>query len=377
MSRLCCFFNYNPLYRLPIYRAMDQSMACDFYFGDSVFEPLKQFPPEELKGFRRMFHTVKTGFKDYKWHQGIGCLFHGYDDYLITGQIDYLANWLIILYAKLRGKHVYCWTHGISRSEISKPISRRIYRTFFKSMDGIFMYNRFKFTIMRELGIDEKKMHVIHNSLDTEEQTKLYQQLTDSGIYRSHFGNDCPTIIYIGRIQARKKLDLLIEALSIINGKDHQANLVIVGAPTDDDSIQELVVQKNLQNAVWFYGPCFDEATNAELLYNAAVCVCPAAVGLTAIHALTYGTPVVSNDNFEEQMPEFEAIRNGVTGSFYKSGDINSLVEEILRWTKKSPAERIQIRYAARTDIEREWSVDYQMGVFQEVFSQHAINQDK
>lgn len=377
MKKICAVFNYNPLYRYPIYQAMSQELMCDFYFGDNIFESLKQFPPEKLKGFKKQLHTVRTGFKDYKWSQGIGCLFHGYDDYLITGQIDYLANWLIILYAKLRGKCVYCWTHGISRSEISKPISRRIYRAFFKSMDGIFMYNRFKFAIMRELGIDDKKMYVIHNSLDTRKQTKLYQQLTDTDIYRKHFGNDLPTIIYIGRIQARKKLDLLIEALSIINEKGHQANLVIVGAPTDDNSIQETVDEKNLQDAVWFYGPCYDEATNAELLYNAAVCVCPAAVGLTAIHALTYGTPVVSNDNFEEQMPEFEAIRNGVTGSFYKSGDVNSLVEEIQRWTKKTATERSQIRRAARTDIEKAWSVDYQMGVFLDVFSRYTINQNK
>ena len=53
---------------------------------------------------------------------------------------------------------------------------------------------------------------------------------------------------------------------------------------------------------------CYNEEANAELLYNASVCVCPAEVGLTAIHSLLFGTPVVSNDNFDEQMPEFESI---------------------------------------------------------------------
>lgn len=59
------------------------------------------------------------------------------------------------------------------------------------------------------------------------------------------------------------------------------------------------------------------------------MCVCPAAVGLTAIHALSYGCPVISNDNVETQMPEFESIVEGETGSLFKENDIEDLVEKL------------------------------------------------
>ena len=38
--------------------------------------------------------------------------------------------------------------------------------------------------------------------------------------------------------------------------------------------------------------------------------VSPGNIGLTAIHSLSYGTPVCSHSNFNNQMPESEAIIN-------------------------------------------------------------------
>ena len=281
-KRICCFFNYNPLYRFPIYHAMDEELDCDFYFGDSVFQPLKQFPPEQLMGYKKTLHTVRTGFKDYKWHRGIRHLLRGYSVYLITGQIDYLSNWLLLVWSRLTGKRIYCWTHGISKTESKKPVSRFIYKVFFRSMDGIFLYNNYKITLMTELGVKRNRMHVIHNSMDTTTQTRLYLSIKPSHIYQEHFGNDKSTIIYIGRIQAYKRLDMLIDALQLINAEEHRANLVVVGEPTDDYSLEECINSSGQQNHVWLYGPCYSEEKNAELLYNADVCVCPEAVGLTA-----------------------------------------------------------------------------------------------
>ena len=57
--KICCVFNYNPLYRLPIYSAMDKEFDCDFYFGDTVFQPMKAFDAEELKGFKGYLKTKR------------------------------------------------------------------------------------------------------------------------------------------------------------------------------------------------------------------------------------------------------------------------------------------------------------------------------
>lgn len=371
MKKLCCVFNYNPLYRYPIYRAMSEEMKCDFYFGDNVFQPLKQFDPDSLKGFRKMLHVSDTGIKGYKWTRGICPLFKGYSDYLITGQPDYLLNWLLILFCKFTGKHIYCWAHGVKKYDLEKFTWRTVYKWFFKSMDGILLYGRYNIPYMKSLGVSEARMYIIHNSLNTPLQTRIYQKLTETGVYQEHFGNNHPTIIYIGRIQARKRIDLLIAAVALLNKQDSPVNLILVGNSTDDESIPLMVKNLGIENQIWFYGPCYDEQKNAELLYNAAVCVCPAAVGLTAIHALSFGTPVVSNDEFDAQMPEFEAVKKDVTGSFYKADDTEDLAHEILRWTRKTPKERAKIREEARHEITESWSIAYQIGILRHVFPQY------
>ena len=141
------------------------------------------------------------------------------------------------------------------------------------------------------------------------------------------------------------------------------------GSSTNADL--RLYSELSVENQIWFYGPCYDEQKNAELLYNAAVCVCPAAVGLTAIHALSFGTPVVSNDEFDAQMPEFEAVKKDVTGSFYKADDTEDLAHEILRWTRKTPKERAKIREEARHEITESWSIAYQIGILRHAFPQY------
>ena len=200
MKKLCCVFNYNPLYRLPIYQAISENFDCDFYFGDTVFSPLRGFEPRELKGFKKYLHASKF-LRAFVWYSGIHeVLKHEYTHYIVTGSHEYIGNWIILLYAKLTGKKVIGWGHGPKQYETS--FKRRFLRKlFFRSLDHMLLYNNYNIKFLEFLGVNNSKISVIHNSLNTELQAKLFEKLTPSGIYKKHFGNDNPTIIYIGRIR--------------------------------------------------------------------------------------------------------------------------------------------------------------------------------
>ena len=116
--KVCCVFNYNPLYRLPIYRAMDKEFDCDFYFGDTVFQPMKSFDPKELKGFKGYIKAKRI--RSFVWHSGISGIFNkNYTHYIIGGNPGLIVTWLILLYAKITGKKVFLWTHGIKQDNLS------------------------------------------------------------------------------------------------------------------------------------------------------------------------------------------------------------------------------------------------------------------
>lgn len=364
MAKICCFFNYPPHYRYPIYKAMSEHFDCDFFFGDSVFEPLKTFNVKDLKGFKGFLQAVKTNFKDYIWYKGcLQLLRCKYDYYILTGENLIIPNWIVLLWAKITRKKVFYWTHGIHQ-KLTKKSTILICKLFYCHADILLMYNNYNWKYMEELGCNRNRLRTIHNSLDTSLQSNIYNNLKVSNIYQEHFGNTDPVIIYIGRIQKRKKIEQIVEAMRLAAKQGFNFNFVLVGKTTEDDfEIPMMVEQCGLSKRTWFYGPSFDENVNAQLLFDASVCVCPAAIGLSAIHALSYGCPVISNNNVETQMPEFESIIEGETGSLFQENNVTDLLEKIKFWCTLSEEQRVHTRAVARKLILDEWSVDYQIKV--------------
>ena len=160
-----------------------------------------------------------------------------------------------------------------------------------------------------------------------------------------------------------KHLEILVEAIFRLSIQGELYNLVLVGGGEENDNLMALVQEKNISDQVWFYGPCYDERANSELIYNADLCVAPGNVGLTAIHTMMFGTPVITHNSFEWQMPEFEAIKEGVSGAFFKRDNVQSLVESIQLWFKSRHNKRDIVRCACYKEIDKQWNPYYQMGV--------------
>jgi glycosyltransferase involved in cell wall biosynthesis len=108
----------------------------------------------------------------------------------------------------------------------------------------------------------------------------------------------------------------------------------------------------------------------AELFYNANVCVSPGNVGLTAIHSLTFGCPVITHGNLPDQMPEFEAIRPGITGDFFKENDAYDLSEKIKKWISLNDAQRDETRNAAYKEIDQKWNIHYQINTIRKIINE-------
>ena len=55
----------------------------------------------------------------------------------------------------------------------------------------------------------------------------------------------------------------------------------------------------------------------------------PANIGLSILHGMGYGLPVVTSDKVESQNPEIEALRDGENGFLYRDGDIDDLTAKL------------------------------------------------
>lgn len=326
-----CFFNRSSIhYRKNIYLLMDKELHCDFYFGDSRPGGIKPMDTSLLRNFKGTLHNRKV-IGSWFWQSGVlGLLNKGYTDIITPGETYCLSTWLLLLLAKVRGVRVFLWTHGAYGDE--KGFKKWMTKVRVKLSAGAFLYGEYAKRVLVGYGCDERKLHVIYNSLDYDTQKQMRTNIKASKIYKDRFFNNNTNVVFIGRLTKEKKLKMLLESIVILKRHNININVTFIGDGIMRSQLEELTSELGLQDTVWFYGALYDEKKIAEFLYNADLCVSPGNVGLTAMHAMTFGCPVISHNNFPKQMPEFEAIEPGKTGTFFRENDVESLAEAIKSW---------------------------------------------
>lgn len=361
-KKIAMVFPYAPSYREPIYKLMDEDFDCTFYFCSDADYGLKYMDYSHLKNVNTEMTETKKG--PFMLYSGISKIdFSGYDVVMHPGTIRNLSSWYLnwkVLRMKNRPK-LAIWTHGWYGKE--SKLERIIKRYYYSLIDKIYVYGDYAKKGLIKEGVEPSHLITIYNSLDYDSQKAVRDTIQTSDIYKKHFGNDNPVIIMIGRLNIRKKLDMLIEAVSNLNQKDEHYNIVLIGDGEDRQKLESLVREKGVGERVWFYGACFDERTNAELLFNSDLCVIPGDIGLTAIHAMTLGVPVISHNCFKYQGPEFEAIVPGVTGDFFEHDSMESLCSTLSNWFKKNSSRRNEVRKACYDEVYKHWTPQVQLDI--------------
>lgn len=369
MNKICCIFNIPSLYREKIYLDIDKEYDCEWYFereenGINLFDTnkLKKVHILEHGKFFSRFYTMK-GLVSMVWKH------KEYDKYLMLGTPMCVSLWELCIFLKLfrPNKKIYFWTHGWYGKE---TITERIIkRCFLHLADELFIYGNYAKDLLLKQGFKSEKMHVIHNSLSYDVQMELRKQMHPTEIYKEHFGNDNPVLIFIGRLTPVKQLNMLVQAVADLKDKKQLYNLVFIGDGPERLKLEKMVTDYELLDQVWFYGACYDEAINAKLVYNADLCVAPGNVGLTAMHTLMFGCPVITHNDFRYQMPEFEAISPYHTGNFFNRGDQKSLDNVICEWFVVNGKRRESVRHFCYKEIDTKWNPYFQMRVINEVFN--------
>lgn len=362
-KELCLITEIPSHYRKLIYQKLEKDMNCDFIVGDKI-DSIKRIEKSDLTNMIEV-KVVHIGIGNLFFVKGAMKHLSNYDYIIDDLGIFCLSSWWLLIKTKFTRQKVYHWDHGwYGREGIVKKLLKRLY---FGLANGAFIYGDRAIELMIKNGFKKNKLFPIHNSLDYDIQLRIRKQITRTNIYQEYFHNNNPTLIFIGRLTEVKRLNLIISALSLLKQKGEFYNLVFVGTGELKSTLENQVETLLLSNQVWFYGECYNEYKNAELIFNADLCISPGNIGLTAIHAMTFGCPCISHDNFSWQMPEFEAIHEGVTGSFFKSGNIESLANCISSWFKVNSDKREKVRYACYKEIDDNWNPYYQMKVFKQV----------
>ena len=357
--------NIGSHYRSAIYQMMDKEFGCDFCFGDKV---------DDIKKMDYSLLTHKVIEVENK-HLPLGVYYQkgvtkllkeDYDTYIFIGEVRCLSTWLFLFKSLFyKGKRVYLWSHGVlGKAGFFKRLSHRLLYSF---CEGAFIYNERSVNLLSEEGVPIRKLHTIYNSLDYDKQLTIRKSMQPSKLYREHFGNNNRNIVFIGRLTKVKRFDLLIDAVAILNAQGESVNVTFIGDGVERNAMEQRVCELGIENHVWFFGACYDEQKNAELIFNADLCVSPGNIGLTAMHVLMFGCPAITNDDFDHQMPEFEAIQEGKSGTFFKAGDSKSLADCISHWFSEHTDDRERVRQDCYEVIDTKWNPHNQIRILKEV----------
>lgn len=282
-----------------------------------------------------------------------------FDAVIFLGDWKFISTWLSVFYLKRKGIPVFFWSHGLL-NELN-TINNRIKMFFFNRFkNGGFVYDNRAKHIMQKRGF-KKPLSVIFNSLDYERQTKILNSINNQ--INSPSKRQKPYVIFSGRADKRKNLHLLLEAVSILKRRNTRVNALIIGDGVFIDNLKEYAKSLDITEEIIFYGSCYDEIILSDFYVNSIACVIPNAVGLTAIHSLTYGVPVITNDDMYSHGPEVEAIKDGVTGSFFKKGDASSLAARIEFFLNLSNMEKEKFKVNALDIIAKNFTPANQLKI--------------
>jgi len=273
------------------------------------------------------------------WQAGVFGAIRDRDVVIFLGNMYYLSTWVAAAYARLRGKRVLFWGHGYTRRE--RGLQGWIRQCFYRLGQGHLLYGDRARQFLLERGFPEESLYVIYNSLDYERQREVRDATREEELaaVRSRLFSepDLPILVFVGRLEVRKNLGSVIDALQELEKRDVRANFLIIGDGEARESLADRVKSEGLTDRVHIYGPCYDESELGPLLMASSLCVCPAALGLTAIHTMAYGVPVLTHGDLEGHGPEAEAIVPGQTGELYDLDDPSDLARKIETWLRDHP----------------------------------------
>ncbi len=253
------------------------------------------------------------------------------DILVVLGDVKVISSWLVLIIARVRGVPALLWTIGWHRREIGV---KRLRMTFYRMAKALLVYGRTGKQLGKEAGYPDHRMFVVGIVYPPRQQCLLR-------VIASFPVPILPplrkrVILSVGRLTPIKQYDLLLRAVDTDQILKAESTIVLVGEGTERLFLESQA--KELDIDLRLVGSVYGLEQLAPYYAHACVTVIPGAAGLTAVQSISFGVPVITHDDPEHQMPEFEAVVPGVTGDFFQFGDPRDLAGVIRRWTANERA---------------------------------------
>jgi glycosyltransferase involved in cell wall biosynthesis len=250
------------------------------------------------------------------WQPGLLSWLQEWDPQVLIAEANprYRTTPRAVQWMRNRGRPVIGW--GLGAPSAAGPLGGlRIYgrEPFLRSFDAIIAYSQRGARQYQALGIPPERIHVAVNAVAAQPQETPPER-------PPRFGKR-PAVLFVGRLQARKRIDLLLEACARLP-EAMQPALVVVGDGPARGELEHLA--KKIYPRAVFPG----SVHGAELkpfFRQADLFVLPGTGGLAVQEAMAHGLPVIvaAGDGTQEDLVRPE------NGWILPPGDLGALSEAL------------------------------------------------
>lgn len=267
----------------------------------------------QIKGYK--FYFQRGIFKEIRTYKPTNIILGGPDFHFIS---TLLLSFYIVFFTKTK---LHFWSHGYSKN--NSIIKHKITQFLFKNAASLLTYEQEgKENIFLRMGIDKNKIFVVKNCLNDSDYGYNFNTITNKP------DSTRLNIIFSGRLTKLKRVDLLIEAIEILVRKKVDLECNIIGDGECKMELVELTSNLGLNDYVKFKGALYDKEVERYFL-KSNIFVLPGKVGLSIVHALSYGLPIVTT-SLPIHSPEVAILKQDKNAFFFKGASSENLAETLL-----------------------------------------------
>ena len=273
-----------PSYRVPFFDML--AAACEddmsLFAGrprveesilNGELQVAKYAPARNIHLFKGSFYfCYQRGFTDWldAWNP---------DALIVEANPRYLSTPGAIIWMRRRGRPVIGWGLGAPPfSGTLKGLRQNGWARFLNRFNALIAYSQRGADEYAAYGIPREKIFVAHNAVSPAPKAPPGRPLTINHI----------TILFVGRLQARKRIDSLLRACAEM--PDPQPHLIIVGDGPERGNLEQVAEQ--VYPSAMFVGARHGDALKPYFT-EADLFVLPGTGGLAVQEAMSHALPVI------------------------------------------------------------------------------------
>lgn len=209
---------------------------------------------------------------------------------------------------------VVVYAHGEEITGWRERMKRRVMRWTYRQADLVIANSTFTRDRLVELGVAAERVAIVHPGVDD----SRFGPHADGGSVRRELGVGSGSLILsVGRLQARKGFDRIIEALPFIAAHKPDTAYAIVGSGDDEGRLRRLAFKCGVADRVHFVGKVTEEelpswyaACDVFAMPNRNIDGDTEGFGMVYLEAAACGKPVVAGRDGGTG----SAVLDGITG---------------------------------------------------------------